>query len=342
MFRFLRNKYFWFTIVAIVIAVAWTGGAFLYKTTKKFNGEKAVWVLISTGSDDNDIMKALTDSLGTDYGKVVHEVWTTIKGRPERAAGAYLIYPGDRSLDVARRLRSTDQTPLKITFNNIRLLEQLAVRISDNFQFDDKDFLKACDKVLPSMGYDKNNYISAFLPDSYEFYWTAKPEEVVKRLAEYRNTFWNQERRAKAEALGLSPDGVSILASIVDEETSIADEKGTVGRLYMNRLEKGMKLQADPTVKFALGDFTLRRILQKHLETPSPYNTYLHEGLPPGPIRMPEKATIDAVLNAPKNNYLYMCAKEDFCGRHNFAVTLSEHNANARRYQTALNALGIR
>lgn len=330
------------TVAFIVIAAAWAGITFWEKTTRKFEGAEAVWVKIPKGSTDNQIEEILKNSLGTSYGKAVHEVWTTIKGSPERAPGAYLIQPGETGLGIARRLRANVQTPIKVTFNNIRLIDQLPSKITKELQFDDKDFLRACDSILPKAGYDKANYIGVFIPDSYEFYWTATPETVVNRLLEYHDKFWTKERRDKAAALGLTPQQVTTLASIVDEETAVADEKGTIARLYLNRLDKGMKLQADPTVKYAVGDFTLRRILQKHLEVKSPYNTYQVEGLPPGPIRMPEKSTIDAVLNAPQNNYLYMCAKEDFCGRHNFASTLAEHNANSRRYRAALDALGIK
>ncbi len=165
---------------------------------------------------------------------------------------------------------------------------------------------------------------------------------MVRRLLDYRNRFWSKERRSKAASLGLTPSQVATIASIVEEETAKADEKPKVARLYLNRLKKGIKLQADPTVKFATGDFTLRRITGKHLAIESPYNTYKVNGLPPGPIRIPAAATIDAVLNAPKHDYIYMCAKEDFSGYHNFASDYATHMANARRYQAELNRRGIR
>ena len=200
-----------------------------------------------------------------------------------------------------------------------------------------EEFLEACYEVLPDSGFDRPNFPAAFIPDSYEFYWSSTPANVVTRLLDYRNKFWTDERRSKAKSLGLTPTEVATVASIVEEETAKTDEKPKVARLYLNRIAKGIKLQADPTVKFASGDFSLRRITGKHLAIESPYNTYRIKGLPPGPIRVAAGATIDAVLNAPDHDYIYMCAKEDFSGYHNFAKDYATHQANARRYQAELN-----
>ena len=156
------------------------------------------------------------------------------------------------------------------------------------------------------------------------------------------NNYWNQKRISKAQAIGLTPLQVSTLASIVDEETANNAEKPVVAGLYINRLKKGMLLQADPTVKFALQDFTLKRILLKHLSIDSPYNTYKYAGLPPGPIRIPSVQGLESVLNYARHNYLYMCAKEDFSGTHNFAVTHSQHIVNAKLYQRELNRRKIK
>ena len=180
------------------------------------------------------------------------------------------------------------------------------------------------------------------IPDTYEFYWTMSPEDFLRRMKTASERFWNDERTKKASAHGLTPKEAVTLASIVEKETAQDDEKPTIAGLYLNRLHKGMKLQADPTVKFAVGDFALRRILNRHLQTPSPYNTYMHEGLPPAPICLPSRASIEAVLNAETHNYIYMCAREDFSGHHNFAETYAEHQDNARRYTRALNERGIR
>ena len=220
-------------------------------------------------------------------------------------------------------------------------MKQLSERIASQLQCTPDEFMRACEEVLPDSGFSRQNFPAAFIPDSYEFYWSATPANVVRRLLDYRNRFWNKERRAKAKELNLTPAQVATVASIVEEETAKADEKPKVARLYLNRLKKGIKLQADPTVKFASGDFSLRRITGKYLAIESPYNTYKVNGLPPGPIRIPAGSTIDAVLNAPQHDYIYMCAKEDFSGYHNFASDYSTHMANARRYQAELNRRGI-
>ena len=247
------------------------------------------------------------------------------------------------ALRVAQNLRKKRQTPVRFTFNNIRTLSQLAERAGMVMEFTPDEFLEACDSVLPKRGYRSGDeYTAAFLPDSYEFYWTASPYKVVSALADTRDRFWNEQRRSAARRLGLRPVEVAVVASIVEEETADDKERGTVARLYLNRLQKGMKLQADPTVKFAVGDFSLRRITARHLAVESPYNTYRVNGLPPGPIRIVDATTLDGVLDAPKNPYIYMCAREDFSGYHNFASDYSPHMANARRYQAELNKRNIR
>lgn len=196
--------------------------------------------------------------------------------------------------------------------------------------------------AMSCFGYDKADIPSFFIPDTYEVYWDISAQEFFEKMAAWNRQYWNDSRKAKAKAAGLTPAEVSTLASIVDEETANVAEMPIVAGLYINRLKRGMPLQADPTVKYALGDPTRRRILNKDLEVNSPYNTYKHKGLPPGPIRIPTKQALESVLNYTKHSYLYMCAKEDFSGTHNFAKTLSEHNANAKRYQHALNKLNIK
>ena len=195
--------------------------------------------------------------------------------------------------------------------------------------------------LIDSLGYTAETLPALFIPDTYEVYWTLTPKLFAERMIHEHDVYWNDSRRALAARLGLTPDEVVTLASIVDEETAKNDEKPVVARLYLNRLAIGMRLQADPTVKYAVGDPTLRRILFVHLETPSPYNTYLHEGLPPSPIRLPSLQAVEAVLHPADHDWLYMCAREDFSGYHNFARSLADHNVNARRYQAALNAKGI-
>lgn len=335
------KKYLLWGAAVAVVVVAVIGIKLWKRIATAYDGDD-VWVYIPAKATEKSVCDSLCSSLGTSFGNGVYDVWRMAKGNPGTAHGAYLIKKGNKAIDVARTIKRGAQSPIKITFNNVRLFSDLSEIIGRQMEFEARDFEAACEEVLPVSGFGKEEFIAAFLPDTYEFYWTASAESTVKRLLDYRNKFWNDDRRAKAKALGLTPVQVATVASIAEEETVSADERKIVARLYLNRLKIGMKLQADPTVKYAVGDFGLRRILNKHLETQSPYNTYQINGLPPGPIRMPDATTIEGVLSAPQHNYLYMCAKEDFSGKHNFATTLSAHNANATRYREALNKRGIK
>ena len=198
------------------------------------------------------------------------------------------------------------------------------------------------EETAKKYGFNKQTFCSMFIPNTYEFWWNTSAEEFVQRMADEYKKFWNDDRKAKANELGLSQSQVSTLASIVESETQKNDEKARIAGVYINRLKKDWLLQADPTVVFAAGDFTIKRILNKHLEINSPYNTYKYKGLPPGPICIPSTTSIDAVLNYEHHNYMYFCAKEDFSGYHNFATTNAQHEANARRYHDALRKAGIR
>jgi UPF0755 protein len=252
--------------------------------------------------------------------------------------GCYTVKNGMTNNELINLLRSGVQTPVNVTFNNIRTLPQLAGHISKRIEPDSLQLiaLMSDSSIIAEYGFNKATFISMFIPNTYQFYWTTSAKGFLDRMnKEYKN-FWNSNRKEKAKQAGLTPVEVSTLASIVDEETAKNDEKPIVAGLYLNRLKKGIKLQADPTVKFALGDFTIKRVLNKDLETDSPYNTYKYAGLPPGPIRIPSIQGIEAVLNYKKHNYLYMCAKEDFSGYHNFASTLKQHNIYAARYRRAL------
>ena len=243
-----------------------------------------------------------------------------------------------------RLLRSGAESGIRFTFNNVRTREEFAERWGSKFMLGKDEMLRVLNDpiALSGMGRTPDNVTAMLLPDSYEFYWDITPTEFLVKMKGYYDKFWNEERMGKARKLGLTPDQVSVIASIVEEETAKADERPKVARLYLNRLKANMPLQADPTVKFAIGDFSLKRITNAMTRTPSPYNTYVNPGLPPGPIRIPEKSSLDAVLDAPDHNYIYMCASEDFSGYHNFAVDYGTHLANARRYQAALNARGIK
>lgn len=328
--------------IGLIVACAVCSGIWLYSMANaKYDGSKEVVFRIPSNSNESRIKDVLTTNLGS-YGDKVMTLWRLRGGTEEGAPGYYVITPGDKAWSVASRLISGRSSTLNVTFNSVRTLDELARAVSKDFEWSDKDFLKAADSVLTKSGYNKANFAAAYIPDTYEFYGNATPEEVVKTLREYTETkFWNGKRREKADSLGLSPVEVVTLASIVAEESNKLDEQPVIARLYLNRLKNGMKLQADPTVKFAVGDFTLKRINGKHLETDSPYNTYQNSGLPPGPIRIVDGRTIDAVLDAPINDYLYMCADETRPGYHNFTSDYQQHLANARRYRAWLDSIGI-
>ncbi|MPM16928.1 Endolytic murein transglycosylase [bioreactor metagenome] len=252
-------------------------------------------------------------------------------------AGRYVIKAGMSNNALVNMFASGRQSPVKITFNNIRTREELAQRVGSQLECG-KDALFEIlndEKTAEKYGLNKDNFLVIFIPNTYEIYWNTSAEQFVVRMHTEWEKFWNNDRKKKAEAIGLTPAEVSVLASIVQGETNKTDEMDEIAGLYINRLKKGWKLEADPTVKFAVGDFTITRVLKKHLECESPYNTYRHEGLPPGPISLPDVTVIDKVLNYAHHNYMFMCAKEDLSGYHNFAVTNAQHEANARKYRIA-------
>ncbi len=253
--------------------------------------------------------------------------------------GKYIIDKPLSNNELINMLRGGRQTPVMITFNNVRTLNELAGRIGGKIQADSAEILAFFSDPLnySDDGFFPETVISVFIPDTYEFYWnTSAPKLYGRMLREYKR-FWNRDRVRKSEEIGLSTVEVSTLASIVDEEALKNDEKPRIAGVYMNRLRRGIPLQADPTIKFAINNFNVNRILYRHLETDSPYNTYKYAGLPPGPIACPSISGLEAVLNAEKHDYLYFAARPDFSGYHNFSRTLSEHNMNARRYQNELN-----
>ena len=253
--------------------------------------------------------------------------------------GHYVLKPGMSVIEVARMLKLGMQTPVRVTINNVRIPAQLAQKLARQIDADSAAIMRALTskELAAEVGFDSVTLFSMFIPDSYEFYWTVTPEEFVKRMKREYDRFWTPERDAERKRSGLSRLEVMTLASIVYEETHKTDEMPRIAGVYVNRLRKGIPLQADPTVKYAMQDFGLRRILYKHLKYPSPYNTYINRGLPPSPICMPGKNAIDAVLGFEQHDYIFFCARPTFDGYHNFARTLREHNANARAYSAELN-----
>jgi UPF0755 protein len=253
-------------------------------------------------------------------------------------SGRYALRAGMSNLEAIRLLRSGTQDPVKITFNNVRLIPDLSEKITRNLGISPDEFEAGLIKFAMNnkYGFNKDNILTMFIPNTYEVYSNVSVDALLEKMHHQYDIFWNDERKEKAKQLGLTPIEVSILASIVQAETVKRDEAPIIASLYLNRLSKGIALQADPTLVFAVGDFTLKRVLNEHKQIDSPYNTYLYPGLPPGPVNMPEISSIDAVLNYTPTNYYYMCAKEDFSGRHNFTNSYKEHIENAAKYQRAL------
>jgi len=334
------KRFIYFLIAFGVFAAIATFVGYKYLTRAYAGVEKRI--NISKNINEDELRHLLVDSLDKSTGNAVYRLWKLRNGSLTRAHGSYVVKPGDCVYSLAMRIRGGMQDPVNVTVPNMREFDRCLDVISSNFEFDSEELKTVLDSILVVNDINPECAAAVILPDSYQYYWTSSATSVAQSLFKQWCQYWNDGRKVKASKLNLTPIEVGILASIIEEESARVDERPVIARLYMNRLDRNMKLQADPTVKYAVGDPTLRRILNVHLKTESPYNTYLVDGLPPGPIRMADKATLDAVLDAPANNYLYMCAREDFSGYHNFATSLSEHNANARRYHNALDKAKIR
>ncbi|MDR0795735.1 MAG: endolytic transglycosylase MltG [Tannerella sp.] len=327
-----------------LILIIGIGGIGYYALYPNFSASKTTYVYIYPEKDFNHLCRQLTDSANCLNIKSFKEIAKFLKYPENMKTGCYAIEPGVNNYDLLNNLRRGQQVPVRITFNNIRFKEDLTNRLSEQLMISSQELNTLLNDATfcESMGFDTNTIQAMFIPNTYEVYWNISAAKIIERIKREYDAFWTEERRNQAQKARLTPLDVSILASIVEEESAVTDEYSTIAGLYINRLHRGIPLQADPTVKYALGNFALQRILNEHLLVDSPYNTYLFSGLPPGPIKIPSPKGLESVLNYQKHNYLYMCAKEDFSGRHNFAVTLSEHNRNAARFHAELNRRGIR
>ncbi len=332
-------------MVILAIAVILTIGTLAIAAPMVLQGaEHGALIKIPKNATKENIRDSLTLHLGKEYSDRVTKLLKVRDVDWTLRHGQYLIEQGETPYEAMRKLARGAQHPVRLTVNAARGEEVLAQKIAEKMDFSAADFLTAIhDPALAEQyGVKPSQILAIFLNDTYEVYWSSSPKSVIDKIGKNYKKYWTKERIAKADSLGLSPADAVIIASIVCEETNIMDEKGRIGRLYVNRLNKGMKLQADPTVRFAIGDYTIKRVTRDHLKYESPYNTYLHQGLPPGPIRTVNKSTLEALLNSEPTEELYMCAKEDFSGRHNFAVTYEEHLQNAKRYQEELDRRGIK
>ena len=296
------------------------------------------FIIIEENTDFNELIKKLEDDtlindiLSFSFLSKLMEYQENIK------IGAYKVKMNMSNYEMITMLRSGNQTPIKLTFTYARKIEDLAEKITTKLKMTKDDLLNYLNENINNYsGFKKTDIISIFLPDTYEVYWNISPKKLTNKMYSEYKKFWNEERLSKLDKINLNQKEAIVLASIVASESRMLDEADRIAGLYINRLNRNMRLQADPTLIFAANDFTIRRVLNKHKKIKSPYNTYIHRGLPPGPIRLASKKYIDAVLNYEKHNYIYMCAKEDFSGYHAFATNLSDHNRNAKKFQIALN-----
>jgi UPF0755 protein len=341
------KKFIWSLIGVLFLSGAITASVFLgriYKPNVSLEYQKDVYVYIPTGATFDDVLQILSDEgiiISSSSFRWISEqkLYTNnIK------SGRYLLKDGMNNNELVNLLRSGRQTPIDVVFNNIRTKEEFAGKIASQLELDSLEILNTILDTAFLYQVDLNafNVSSLFIPNTYEFYWNTTVTSFLSRMVAEHHHFWNDGRQAKAKRLNLTKEEVVTLASIVEKETLQKSEQPIVAGLYINRLRKGMKLQSDPTVIFAIGDFSIRRVLKKDLKYDSPYNTYKYKGLPIGPISLPSIRAIDAVLNYQKHDYLFMCAKEDFSGYHNFAQTAFQHYANAAKYRKALNDRNIK
>ena len=335
-------------ILFILILVGLYFGFQLYRTIFKPNtwaqDGASISITVPTGSGFTDL-KAILYGHGIIVNRKSFE-WLAEKKNLETHIhpGKYTIDSGISNNDLINLLRSGNQTPVKLIINNIRTREELAQSIGHQLELDSLSLIKILEDSATAARYGKTveNILTLFIPNTYEFFWNTTADAFMQRMyAEYEK-FWNKNRMAKAKALGYTPGEISILASIVEKETTKNDEKPAIAGVYLNRLKYNWRLQADPTVVYAWGDFSIRRVLNLHKRIDSPYNTYVYYGLPPGPICIPSIASIDAVLNRQDHNYMFFCAKDDFSGYHVFAVNSAQHIVNANKYRKALDKRNIR
>jgi len=340
-------KIFFVLIGITIVAGLVIGYSFyqrIYSDNVSLTGKDTTYLFIPTGSTIEDVYRILFDNNYIVNKKSLQWVAEKKNYKKHVKPGRYLLSKKMSNNDLINLLRSGEQMPVNLTFNNIRTKEQLAGCVAAQIETDSVSLAKLLNdkEYVAKFGFNTNTIISLFIPNTYEFYWNTTAEQFIDRMAKEYKKFWNETRMSKAKEIGLSQSQVSTLASIVQaEQSKYNDEKATIAGLYINRINIGMLLQADPTVVFAIGNFEMQRVKTSDLAYDSPYNTYIYAGLPPGPISIPEISSIDAVLNYQKHNYLYMCAKEDFSGYHNFSTNLKQHNLYAHKYQAALRKRGI-
>lgn len=340
-------KWIWGVLCSLAVAimvVAWR----VYNSGFKLQNTTYLYV----DADDNvdSISQKIESQTVPESMRVFHLFAGLLNLKDRIRTGRYEVSPQHTMLNLIRDIRNHHEKPIMLVVPSTRTMDAMAGKLANQLMLDSasiEQYLKD-EGNIKALGYTKETLPGLFIPNTYEVYWDVSIPKLMERMQKENAAFWNEERMNKLQEVSqyageeMTKEKVITLASIVDSETADDGEKPTIAALYMNRMRKPMALQSDPTVIFAVGDFSIRRVLHEHLKVESPYNTYRNLGLPPGPIRVPSIAGIDAVLNHDKNDYIYMCAKEDFSGTHNYAVSYGEHLRNAARYTKALNERGIR
>ncbi len=329
-------------LVACLIVGAWFAWDFYQRIYHPNSAVDETYELfIPTESSMDDLIRILYED------EVLHDIqsfsWLAGHMKYTRVMpGKYLVHPGENNLEIIRRLRSGNQEPVRLVLHNKRTLMDVASLLGETFEQDSASFYlyMISEESLELVNQPAERMMCVFIPNTYFMHWNSSPEAVIRRMMLENDRFWDGDRRIRAELIGYTPEEVYIIASIVQAETNHGPEMPTIAGVYLNRLRRGWNLEADPTVVFAWGDFTITRVLRRHLEIDSPYNTYRNSGLPPGPIYMPSIRAIDAVLNAEQHDYMFFCAKPDFSGQHVFSRSLSGHLQNAAAYHRFLNSLG--
>jgi UPF0755 protein len=333
-----------FTALLIGVYFAWTPLKAVYFSGVPAKLEHNI-LLVPTGATYDQVVDSLTNGGFVTDVESFHWLADYMKyKRPEMRAGRYEIEPGWNNRQLIRHLRGGKQAPVNVILTNQRLPEEIAGRVAQFLETDSLSLLNTFrdPALLAELGYTPESFISLFIPNTYQMFWNTDAKGLLNRMAKEHDAFWNKnERKSKAQQLGMTPEAVYTLASIVERETNNNPEKPTIAGVYLNRLNIDMPLQADPTAVFATRDFTVRRVTEYHTTFDSPYNTYRYKGLPPGPISMASIASIDAVLNPKQHDYLYFCAKPDDSGSHAFAETYTAHLVNARRFQSWLRQRGF-
>jgi len=331
-------------VLAAIILIAGIACAVFYKTFLSENVQnREVTVVVPPGADFEQVMDTLRKYEVLKSEETFRKTAEVLKYKKIKI-GKYNLSDCRSNLDLVRMLRRGQHYSVKFTFNNVRTADQFVEKVGNKFFFEPSELQAMLHNrdTMQKYGLNDTTAVCLFIPNTYELYYDITASDFLDKMYDYYLQFWNEQRKATASEIGLTPVQVATLASIVEEENMRPSEKAIIAGLYMNRIHKDMLLQSDPTVKFAIGDFARKRILNADLQVDSPYNTYKYKGLPPGPIRIPEASTMDSVLHYRHHNYIYMCAKEDFSGYHNFTASPAVHAQNAARYRAALNARNIK